>query len=93
LKPSLDLFSFQDPEEEGHGANDERKEGETLQAKIGEELRKIFADVEAAPIPRRLAGLNPSPDGATAASGASAPTRSYRIFRAECFRQGTSCET
>jgi len=39
-----------------------RKEGETLQARLGNELRKMFAEIEATPIPRRLAALIAPPD-------------------------------
>jgi hypothetical protein len=47
-----------------------RKEGETLQARLGNESRKMFAEIEATPIPRRLAALIAPPDEPPPAGGA-----------------------
>jgi hypothetical protein len=52
--------------------DDQKTEADDLRVRLGKELREIFADVEAAPMPRRLASLVPPPDEPPLAGGASA---------------------
>jgi len=71
-----------------------RKEGETLQARLGNELRKMFAEIEATPIPRRLAALIATPDEPwpRARRWAAASRRGTRwILGGGCFPEGASC--